>query len=229
MLLALLLALGPADCGADQPVTFTFKASDSMETVAAWATKNLCEPHSVDAAVAKLTLPVSLQGTVSRVHARALFAAALGAAEVSLRREKEGVVLGARAGSSCDDAQRAAIVSGIHVVGDDARSVSRALFQSNWTPCVASGARIVPAMKNDELAGLKLFAIRPDSVWAALGFRNGDVLLDVNGHTLRSPDAALEAYAALKTADQLHFTLERQGRPASVTVTIEGSTAPTHR
>ena len=228
MLLALLLALSPADCGADQPVTFTFKASDSMETVAAWATKNLCEPHSVDAAVAKQTLPVSLQGTVSRAHARALLAAVLGATEVTLRREKEGVVLGARADASCDDAQQAALVSGIHVLGDDARSVSRALFQSNWTPCLASTARIVPSMKNNELVGLKLFAIRPVSVWAALGFLNGDVLLDVNGHSLRSPDAALEAYTALKTADQLHFTLERRGQPASVTLTIEGSSVPTH-
>ena len=228
MLLALVLALSPADCPADQPVTFTFKASDSMATVAAWASKNLCEPHSVDPAVAKQTLPVSLQGTVSRAHARNLLAAVLGAADVSLRREKEGMVLEARTGTSCEGGQQAALVAGIHGAGDEARSVSRALFQSNWAPCLALTARLVPSMKNNELVGLKLFAIRPDSVWAALGFLNGDVLLDVNGRSLRSPDSALEAYTALRTADQLHFTLERRGQPASITLNIEGASVPTH-
>ncbi|MDP1828819.1 MAG: hypothetical protein Q8L48_36500 [Archangium sp.] len=58
---------------------------------------------------------------------------------------------------------------------------------------------------------------RAASRWAALGFRNGDTLLD-----LSSPEAALDASSALEAADELRFALERQGRRVTLTVKIEG-------
>lgn len=216
MLLSLLLALSP-ECASDQPVTLAFKATDSMERVAAWASKHLCEPYTVDAAVAKKLMPVSLAGSVPRSHAKALLGAALAATGVTLRPQNDGVVLGARVTTACDDA-----IPQVRVVDELTRSVSRAAFESNWSECMLLGARVVPALKDGAPSGIKLFAIRAPSLWAALGFRNGDTLVEVNGHALGSPEAALDAYGALKSVDELRFALERQGQRVTLTVKIEG-------
>ncbi len=45
----------------------------------------------------------------------------------------------------------------------------------------AKGARVVPGMSMGRVEGMKLYAIRPNSIYAALGFDNGDLLRTVNG------------------------------------------------
>src|SRR6185295_15216111 len=51
---------------------------------------------------------------------------------------------------------------------------------------VAKGARVVPAMKNGRPAGFKLYAIRPNSIYGALGINNGDTVKSINGFELTS-------------------------------------------
>ena len=60
--------------------------------------------------------------------------------------------------------------------------------------------------------GLLLAGVRRDSAFAALGLASGDVLLEVNGRAIATPDAALAAYAALRTADHFSLLIEREGR-----------------
>lgn len=85
-------------------------------------------------------------------------------------------------------------------------------------------ARMVPGRKDGGPYGFKVFAIRGDTVLALLGFKNGDTVLSVNGHSMNSPDEALEAYAALRTADtkKLTFAIERRGEPATIEVGLKG-------
>lgn len=45
----------------------------------------------------------------------------------------------------------------------------------------SSQARVVPHMRDGEVKGMKLFSIRPDSVFARLGFLNGDVVAAIDG------------------------------------------------
>ncbi len=48
----------------------------------------------------------------------------------------------------------------------------------------ASSVRTVPAVKDGKPAGFKLYAIRPGSLFARLGFLNGDTLVSINGFDL---------------------------------------------
>ncbi len=86
---------------------------------------------------------------------------------------------------------------------------------------VAKGARIVPAMKNGTPDGFKLYAVRPTSVYALLGFRNGDTIVAVNGFQMTSADKALEAYTKLRDATQLSVDIERRGQPITITIKVQ--------
>src|SRR5262249_44885264 len=51
--------------------------------------------------------------------------------------------------------------------------------------------------------GINLKGIRAGSVLEAVGLQNGDQLRSINGFVLSDPQSSLEAYARLKTADNL--------------------------
>jgi hypothetical protein len=73
-------------------------------------------------------------------------------------------------------------------------------------------ARIVPEIRNGRPVGFRHFSIRPDSLLAALGIANGDLLLSLNGISLATPDSALDAYTVLRTTSHLRLTMEHAGR-----------------
>lgn len=85
---------------------------------------------------------------------------------------------------------------------------------------VAKGARVVPGVKNGKPNGFKLYAIRPSSVYARLGFMNGDTIIAVNGEDVTTPDKALEVYTKVKSASEVKLDLLRRGQPAQLTITI---------
>ncbi len=85
---------------------------------------------------------------------------------------------------------------------------------------VAKGARIVPAVKNGKPDGFKLYSIRRTSIYALLGFRNGDTLVAINGMELTSPDKALEIYTKLKDTTELSIDIERRFQPMTLTIKI---------
>jgi hypothetical protein len=72
--------------------------------------------------------------------------------------------------------------------------------------------RIIPRTRDGEVIGVTLYGIRRGSVPFALGVRNGDLLLDVDGRALTSPDAALAVYARLRETDAAFVRLVRAGR-----------------
>lgn len=76
---------------------------------------------------------------------------------------------------------------------------------------VAMQARIVPAFKDGQANGFKLFSIRPDSIYSKIGIQNGDVIRRINGYDLNSPEKALEVYSKLKEAGRIEIELERNG------------------
>lgn len=86
---------------------------------------------------------------------------------------------------------------------------------------VGKGARVVPAMKNGKPEGIKLYAIRPTSLFAKVGLANGDTLLTVNGYSVASPDSALEAYTKVREAKRIDIALTRQGKPVTIVITIK--------
>jgi general secretion pathway protein C len=85
---------------------------------------------------------------------------------------------------------------------------------------IAMQARIVPAFKDGQAQGFKLFSIRPDSLYTKIGIRNGDVIEKINGYELNSPEKALEIYTKLKEASRIDIEFERNGTKNRKTYTI---------
>ncbi len=85
---------------------------------------------------------------------------------------------------------------------------------------LAAAARIVPAIQDGKPAGFKMYAIRPTSFFARIGFQNGDTLVSINGMALTSPDKALEAYTKVRDATQLVVGLLRRGTPLEIKIQI---------
>ncbi|WP_338867444.1 type II secretion system protein GspC [Myxococcus stipitatus] len=105
--------------------------------------------------------------------------------------------------------------SGIRAVSDNEYEVPRAEIDKtlNNLNDVAMQARIVPAFKDGQAVGFKLFSIRPDSIYSKIGVQNGDVIRRINGFDLNSPEKALEVYSKMKDASRIEIEIERNGAP----------------
>ncbi|QSQ18618.1 general secretion pathway protein GspC [Pyxidicoccus parkwayensis] len=105
--------------------------------------------------------------------------------------------------------------SGIRATSDNEYEVPRAEIDKtlNNLNDVAMQARIVPAFKDGQAVGFKLFSIRPDSIYSKIGVQNGDVIRRINGFDLNSPEKALEVYSKMKDASRIEIEIERNGAP----------------
>ncbi len=86
--------------------------------------------------------------------------------------------------------------------------IDAALFKtakSDYSPYIR-GVKAYAASKEGKPYGFRLHGIGLNSALYAMGLRNGDVLISVNGHGLNSVDEAILAVSALKTA--LRFRID---------------------
>ncbi|MFN0253433.1 MAG: type II secretion system protein GspC [Kofleriaceae bacterium] len=86
---------------------------------------------------------------------------------------------------------------------------------------VSKGVRVVPSVKDGAPNGFKLYAIRPSSLYAKLGFENGDTLLGINGMSLDSADKALEVYTKVREAKTIDVSILRRGKPVTLSIKIK--------
>ena len=121
------------------------------------------------------------------------------------------------------DDMTAAIDAGIKKIDDTTFEVDRALVdQLLQNPLAASkGARVTPSIKNGKPNGIKLYAIRPSSIYAKLGLANGDTIHSINGFELDSLDKGLEVYQKVKDASSLDVSATRRGKPVTIHYTIK--------
>jgi len=71
--------------------------------------------------------------------------------------------------------------------------------------------RVVPQLRGGRNQGWKVFAIRPNSIFAQIGLKNGDVIQSVNGRDLLTPTKAFEAFQELRDANHLEVAIVRRG------------------
>jgi general secretion pathway protein C len=81
-------------------------------------------------------------------------------------------------------------------------------------------ARVVPNLKGGKFRGYKIFAIKPRSLYAKIGLKNGDVIERVNGLKISSPKQALEIFQQLKDESYFQVDLVRRGRKKTITYAI---------
>jgi len=118
--------------------------------------------------------------------------------------------------------QIAEIAKGIAKVGEGKYEIQRSALNKvlGNTTLLARSARIVPSMKNGKPNGFKLYAIRPGSLYSLLGMFNGDTISAINGHSITTPDKALEVYTKLRNASHLSIAFNRRGTALSHEYTI---------
>jgi hypothetical protein len=80
--------------------------------------------------------------------------------------------------------------------------------------------RVVPSERDGRTVGFKLSAIRRSSIPSQVGLRNGDLITAVNGRSLTSLEAVMEAYTRLSDATELLISLERRSEKHTLKVVL---------
>lgn len=81
--------------------------------------------------------------------------------------------------------------------------------------------RIRPHFKNGQSDGLTLSGIRSDSIFGEMGFRNGDIIVGVDGKDIESVDDALSLYTNLQSAENVQVEIRRRGRLQTLNYSVE--------
>lgn len=116
------------------------------------------------------------------------------------------------------------VTEGITAINAHARVVSRNLLerQMQRLPELLGQARAAPYRDNNGLeAGFRIVDIEPDGVFDKLGLLREDVIVSVNGVSVRNNREALAAYRSFKSADALRVGLLRDGREVTLDFSIQ--------
>lgn len=113
--------------------------------------------------------------------------------------------------------------AGVRCLAGERCVVSRAaLDQLFENPSrLAEQARIMPSLKDGEFRGFKIYAVRPGSLPAEIGLKNGDLIKNLDGVALTSTEAGLEAVKRLRGAAAVDLDIERKGQRMRLHVAFE--------
>lgn len=111
----------------------------------------------------------------------------------------------------------------IHQVSDTSYTVNRGLVDRLLANQAAlmSAARVIPHEEDGRTVGMKIYGIRRSSLLGRLGIQNGDMLRTINGFDLTDPNAILQAYTTLRSADHLSMQVMRRGQPLAMDYQIQ--------
>ncbi len=73
-------------------------------------------------------------------------------------------------------------------------------------------AQAVPYLEGGQTTGFQIRMIQPGSLIAQLGLKKGDILREINGLPLNSPEKALQIFGQIRQAKQVSIGLERRGK-----------------
>ena len=117
--------------------------------------------------------------------------------------ERDGVIEILKLDSDLED-------SGTNASGDvifiEESEIDQAL--SNL-PVLLTQLRAVPYFKDGQAIGLRLFAIKPGSLFDKIGLKNGDILKTINGNNLGDFSQAVKLFEKLKAERNIKLSLER--------------------
>jgi membrane-associated protease RseP (regulator of RpoE activity) len=117
----------------------------------------------------------------------------------------------ASAESECPGAATAIIAETPSLFAVDRRALACLLSAPSTSARLAPNLLIAPRPREHSADGFRIWAVRPGSLPARLGLKNGDTIRAINGIPLRSPDSVQSAYARLRSASYVTVNLERQG------------------
>jgi general secretion pathway protein C len=85
-----------------------------------------------------------------------------------------------------------------------------------------SQARILPKYENGQMTGVQLNSIQPGSLFEEIGIRDGDVITQVNGIVVASPQDSAALLRELTESSQFEVTVQgSDGQPRTLNYTIQ--------
>lgn len=85
---------------------------------------------------------------------------------------------------------------------------------------LAEAIRVSPAQKAGKMIGYRVSPGKDRKQFAQFGFKNGDIVTGINGIVLDDPAQALEVYKIMRSAQQASFTVDRNGNPVEIVVSL---------
>ena len=79
-----------------------------------------------------------------------------------------------------------------------------------------SSARIVPHYEDGKMQGMKVDAIKANSIFKKIGFQNGDVITEVNGIAIDRLDTTSEIFREFAEAESIETAVLRDGKTLTV-------------
>ncbi|MGH0034835.1 MAG: type II secretion system protein GspC [Myxococcota bacterium] len=73
-----------------------------------------------------------------------------------------------------------------------------------------SDARILPKYESGEMVGIQLSAIKSGSMYEKFGFKDGDVITELNGIEINNPASSAKLLSELTQAEEFEFTVNGQ-------------------
>jgi general secretion pathway protein C len=96
----------------------------------------------------------------------------------------------------------------------DQQKIQQALER---TEQILTDARLIPNIADGKQSGFILQEVKNGGIFHGLGMRNGDVILRVNEYNISNPEAALQAFTALKGMDRVQLDIIRSGTKMTMT------------
>ncbi len=81
---------------------------------------------------------------------------------------------------------------------------------------IFSQARILPKWEDGEMLGVELAAIKSGSLLQEAGFENGDIIVEMNGIAVDSPEQSAKLMREFSNAKGITATVNRQGQDVTV-------------
>jgi general secretion pathway protein C len=94
-----------------------------------------------------------------------------------------------------------------------------AQLSSNFNQLMTQ-VRMIPYFEGNKAAGYRLAAIRPGTTFERLGFQGGDILQQVNGLDISSPEKLASIFQNLKDQKKMSVDILRQGQKNTLTYEI---------
>jgi general secretion pathway protein C len=85
---------------------------------------------------------------------------------------------------------------------------------------IFSEARILPKWENGRMVGVQVSGIKSGSLFEDLGISNGEVITNLNGIAIDSPEASAQVMLELTEADVFDVTIDGEEGPRTVSVPI---------
>ena len=88
-------------------------------------------------------------------------------------------------------------------------------------PAVSRSIRLVPETKDGSVFGYRTSAIRPRSLPACLGFKNGDLIQAINDIPVTVPDMVMQNYAKILATGIVRFSILRKQSPVVLEIKMD--------